>query len=725
MRKLLPLLLLLFVCGATRASHFNGAEVRYVPEGPKYRVYLLLYKSCEPGSVQLPTASTLNFVSTCGADFSRVLPLVSMDTLHEIFPCAAMVSCGPSTPFNHQIIGTYSDTVSLSPCAAWRMIMNSCCRAASVTNINNPSSVGIYVEAFLNNLNAPNSSARLANVVMPFLGTSAGSTVSLQATDLEGDSMVYELIPAREGAATTPVTATPVPYAMGFTAQQPLGGTTTTLNSSAANISFAANSLQGRFAVGVRIKDYRNGQLVGFTEREWEAKVLFGAPNAAAIPLPANQFQITSCPGQMHNLSLTFTDPNDSVKIVASPDANVSWPVTVTGGNGFGSATINLSWTTPANLNVSSTPYFYIRLKVRDTGCVLGVAWYDVLVRTAYCNTDTVWAGDADANKIVDLYDPLAVALASGKTGAPRPGATQSWTPQTCPNWGTQFLNGVNHKHADCDGNGVVNSMDLNAVTLNYGLTHPRGDDEEQPKTTGLPDLFFDHTGVNAHRGGTVSVPIKLGTPGSAMNNLYGLATRIQIQNVSPTSAVGVSYPTSWLGNGTNTLRFTKATSPQTIDWAYARNGGTNVSGDGTLGTLQIPIPASTPVGTKMILRFLQTRMIDATGAEITAYNVLTDTVTVLAETSVGEVASSVQGALVVPNPSGKTATLMLSSAKAQSVQVSVADAVGRGVWTQTFTTAAGETNIALPSTLSSGLYLIRVAPGDGSAARVVKWVRE
>lgn len=728
MRKLLlPLLLLLIAAADVRASHFSGGEIRYRPEGAHYRVEVVLYNLCQPGIATMPLVAPVTFTSTCGTAFTRTLPQISIDTVTDAFCASAMPGCG-SAMYPATLVATFSDTVTLAPCASWKMWWSNCCRSASITNLSNPGGAEAYLEAFLNNLAAPNACPLLANPPIQPLSPASVNALSLQATDLQGDSIVYEMIPARtnNGALTNSPTA--LTYAAGYSAFQPFGGTGTSLNSTTGILQATPPGL-GQYSVNVRVKDYRQGVLVGYCERDWTAMVS-GPANTVPLPAAGTQFQYTTCPGQSHTISLNFLDPGDSVYVTATPDASVTWPITVTGGTGLGATTTTLSWTTPATLNVSATPYFYIRIKARDADCpIRGMAWYDVLVRTAYCNTDSVWAGDADANKIVDLYDPLAIALAHGQTGALRPGASTAWAPQTCPVWATSFLNGVNHKHADCDGNGTVGNADLAAVTLNYGQTHPRAGGEEAPaKTAGLPDLYFDLTGVAAHAGSTVSVPIRLGTAGSTMSNLYGLSARIQIAGVTPSAAPAIAYPpASWLGAASNTLRFAKPVMNNTsVDWSYARTTGAAVSGDGTLAQLDVSIPANTPVGTQMILRFLQPRIIGATGAEIIAYNVVYDTLTVLAPTGIGGISSSVQDAFVVPNPSDRHAVLHVSLAKAQTVRLSITDAVGRAVWTRSMAINGGSAALSLEDVeLPAGMYFVRVVPGDGSAGKVVKWVRE
>ena len=726
-KLLLVVVFALFFAGtftSVRASHFSGGEIRYHPEGTKYRVELMLYNICLPNSALFPTSVSIGLASTCGGAFSRILPLVSLDTVTDAFCASALPGCGGNYPVT--LVATFSDTVSIAPCASWKIWWFTGSRNSQISNLMNPGSQNIYLEAFLNNLSAPNACPRLASPPFQPMAVGTANTLFLHATDLQGDSIAYEIIPARTNGSGAPPTPVAIPYAPGYSALQPFGGTGTSLNATTGMLQATPSNL-GMHVVNVRVKDYRQGVLVGYTERDWIALTLNGG-SPAPMPASGTQFQYTTCPGQSHTLSLSFLDPGDSVYVTATPDASVTWPITVTGGAGMGSAAVTLSWTTPSTLNVSTTPYFYIRIKARDAACpVRGIGWYDVLVHTAQCNTDSVWAGDADGNYVVDLYDPLAIAVAYGKTGPARAGASTAWAAQWCNNWSTQFLNGVNHKHADCNGDGTVDNADLAAVTANWGQTHQREDDGEQPKETGVPDLYFDLTGINAVPGTTVNIPIKLGTSGSSMNGLYGLAARVRAQNAGGTSNLAISYPASWLGNTSNSLRFTAGAGTGAVDWAYARTTGTAMSGDGELARVAVPIAANTPAGTPIILRFQNVRLIGPTGAELTGYNVVSDTLMVGTDARVSSVASAVRDAFVVPNPSDRHAGLQVNLDKAQTVHISVTDAVGRLVWEQPkIYISGGSAALSLSDVdARAGMYFVRVQPADGSAGKVVKWVRE
>jgi len=82
-----------------------------------------------------------------------------------------------------------------------------------------------------------------------------------------------------------------------------------------------------------------------------------------------------------------------------------------------------------------------------------------------------VWPGDSDNNGIVEYRDMIFWGVANGNTGPTRPNATANWSGQDCPDWSVE-VNGVNGKHQDNDGNGVVDYEDQNVITQNLGQTH-------------------------------------------------------------------------------------------------------------------------------------------------------------------------------------------------------------------------------------------------------------
>lgn len=83
-----------------------------------------------------------------------------------------------------------------------------------------------------------------------------------------------------------------------------------------------------------------------------------------------------------------------------------------------------------------------------------------------------VWPGDCNYDLVADNFDFLYLNLALNDTGSVRAGATTAWTAQPSNDWQSKYATGINHKHADCDGNGIVQLADSTAILNNFGQMH-------------------------------------------------------------------------------------------------------------------------------------------------------------------------------------------------------------------------------------------------------------
>jgi hypothetical protein len=386
------------------------------------------------------------------------------------------------------------------------------------------------------------------------------------------------------------------------------------------------------------------------------------------------------------------------------------------GPNGFTSTAQN-----PTINNVTSANAGTYTLTVTGTSCsgpVTMSATQNIYVSAC----DSVWPGDANSNFVASNTDVLTIGLLYGETGPARTGATTNWVAQACGNWNT-VLNGINAKHADCDGDGTVDSADTWVVSLNYGLTHLK-EGEEQAKNTAFPDLYFDMTGIVFAAGQQVTIPIKLGTNTTNMQNIYGVAAEVKISGITPTSGLNVTANTSWIGNTSNVIHFTKMVSNDQTDWTLVRKNHTNVTGDGTIGALTFTVPAGTEYQT-VNLELDNVTIVNKDGDIITDYNVI-DAGGLVFPLSVNNSAAIVNSAMIVPNPSEAQATLQLSLTQATNVNVVVTDVTGRNVWSNKTAAAAGTQTISLPaSELAPGMYNIQVRTDKGEVAQSLKWIKK
>lgn len=334
---------------------------------------------------------------------------------------------------------------------------------------------------------------------------------------------------------------------------------------------------------------------------------------------------------------------------------------------------------------------------------------------------DSVWPGDANHDYIANYWDILDLGVLYGLTGPARIGANNNWTAQYCADWGN--AGPVDNKHADCNGDGNVDGNDTTAVYLNYGLWHNKGAHVPQAKSAGIPDLYFDMTGIALGAGGTVTIPIKFGTTTVPMNDVYGIAAQVKISGIIPTNPMTVSGSISWMGNTANAIDFSKDVSNEQTDWAFVRTDHSNVSGDGTIGLLTFTVPAGTEYQL-VDMYFENVKVINKDGVELTDYNVI-DQAALVYPLSVNntQVINSIS---ILPNPSDAHAELQLSLAAAADVQIVITDMAGRTIWSVKRSAVAGTQNIVLPATQAApGMYMIQVRDDKGAISKSMKWIKK
>ena len=164
---------------------------------------------------------------------------------------------------------------------------------------------------------------------------------------------------------------------------------------------------------------------------------------------------------------------------------------------------------------------------------------------TACSNTvfDAVWPGDANIDGVADMNDLLRIGLGYGINGPARTNATNSWIAQQTPYWDTVFADFVNYKHADCNGDGIIDAADTTAISLNYGSVHNKTTDFI---VGGTPLTLVYPSQVQA--ADTVNIEVFIGDSANTVD-LYGIAFSIDYdEEMVAENSVSVDFGTSWLG---------------------------------------------------------------------------------------------------------------------------------------------------------------------------------
>ncbi|CAN5569799.1 hypothetical protein BH11BAC1_BH11BAC1_29990 [soil metagenome] len=212
------------------------------------------------------------------------------------------------------------------------------------------------------------------------------------------------------------------------------------------------------------------------------------------------------------------------------------------------------------------------------------------------------WPGDANYDLTVNNLDILAIGLANGETGPVRAGANFGWVEQPVADWTNTFTSGVNMKHADCDGNGIVDAGDTAAVSINYGLHHPAARMIQpvlNPNSTSL--LTIQVTPDTVGPSTPVHINIDLG-----IDSIYGIAFSVFYNpSLINSSSLIPNFSNSWLGtNGVNMIGFAKADPVAgRIDFALTRTDHTDaIAGAGQLVSFDLITSSNIPIGSSLTM---------------------------------------------------------------------------------------------------------------------------
>ncbi len=304
----LVLILLILLGKEVSATHAVGIDLSYeCLGGNQYRFTLNFYRDCV--GVSAPTSAGINlFSASCNVNTTINLSRISFTEISPICPAQfPQSSCsGGSLPGIQQYI--YSSVYTLpQECNDWIISYTLCCRNYAITNLSSPGNQNIYVEAGINNTNGLcNNSPVFTTLPVPYFCANQDFNYNHGAVDIDGDSLVYSLIQPRTNRTTF------IPYVSGFTPTNPLlTNSGFGFDTQTGQMTFNARNNQ-QAVVTVRVEEYRNGVLIGYTIRDLQLVVLPCTnilPTASGINGTTN-YSINICAGFPLCFDINTIDPD-------------------------------------------------------------------------------------------------------------------------------------------------------------------------------------------------------------------------------------------------------------------------------------------------------------------------------------------------------------------------------------------------------------------------------
>jgi hypothetical protein len=157
-----------------------------------------------------------------------------------------------------------------------------------------------------------------------------------------------------------------------------------------------------------------------------------------------------------------------------------------------------------------------------------------------------IWPGDMNGDAIANHVDLLEWGRAFGAQGPQRPNAHTNWVGQPAPDWGHSLPGGHDYAYADTDGDGTVDTTDLQAIHKNYQRVPPSGNNSS---AAGLPLQLAFPADSSLQAGDRVRIPLTLGTDSLLADSISGLAFSILFDpGMVVPGSIEIEYDSSWLG---------------------------------------------------------------------------------------------------------------------------------------------------------------------------------
>jgi len=399
-----------------------------------------------------------------------------------------------------------------------------------------------------------------------------------------------------------------------------------------------------------------------------------------------------------------------------SDDANI-----LLESSGGGTVTFNppfLSYTPEPGFLGNDTIYYYVD-QLDIFGCFACGEYIQHIIHVEEEQMLNVWPGDANANGTVNMYDLLNVGLRYGIMGPERSMESFDFSGMQSQEWVTS-LNGLNDKHVDCNGDGIINTDDVFAIDANYNNTYfdylPEGD---PLVLAGIQSMSMEFAADTVSAGSTVTFNVEITDDGNPLLDVYGFAFQLSYDTAFVNEAsISVDFSNSYLEESGNTPELSIAKdfyNQGTTDISFCRTSMTNITGPGVVCAITLIVEENLD-GKMQTLSELEIGISGGVviNSEGQASSVAPFTQSIIIDSDLVDGVKPVAAGGIEVSPQPVNDWLFINSSKSSIQQIALHDISGRLLVNEQ-TGGTNSSNIDTGS-LQTGMYILYIVTSDGSA---------
>ena len=397
---------------------------------------------------------------------------------------------------------------------------------------------------------------------------------------------------------------------------------------------------------------------------------------------------------------LVCSNSNATYTLVPGAYSNISW--TVQGGilnSGQGNSQISVTWDYKSN--------GLIAIMVKDTQSA--TFKYDTL--RVSIDTSCVWPGDANHDHKVSYTDFLALVEGFNDHHRACMDTSTLWQGQARCNWNDTIGLKIEKKHVDCNGDGIIDFNDTNAIIRNYAKTGLKKKEDVwlcPPPQKGDPELRIYSTTDTLVPGHSLYASVYFGTPFLTAKGVFGIAFSISYdRNIFDGSSIQIDTSHQWITFNCDSplVFFRNFPDEGHMDFVFARTNHIPIEGSGELANLKFHIKdkiSLNTTSTKMTLGEFQFLSMNGPLSGVMRTN---DSFVVLGNTAIENTTNTLSKIEIYPDPA--TDYIILKSSN-NLLSVRVFDYVGKQLINQKFGGNNNQEKIML-SSLNHGIYFVEV----------------
>ena len=263
-----------------------------------------------------------------------------------------------------------------------------------------------------------------------------------------------------------------------------------------------------------------------------------------------------------------------------------------------------------------------------------------------------VYPGDANDDGKVDATDLFYIGYAYGQTGTPRTFKGNAFKGQNATDWTKTFPTSENFKYADCNGDGTIDSADVEAIAINYRLVHKKTDGLNKKSNYGRVYAVVVEDSLSPGKTYTMYIKYEPGTD-TSLSKIFGISFDLETFGY-PIDSDQISIITDGglfgLGKKIRYIGFDPITKKRTITISMA-NGKSARADTGTIATVKYVISDNISGGLKPFTVFSTSNVIGV-DEKLNAYGLTSGTDSVGIRNGIFIPSQNNIKVLMYPNPS-------------------------------------------------------------------------